>query len=222
MGIRAKSPRRAADEENTRIVNDFLDKYFYTKENSFEFIKRIDERNLQIQGIDILFDYNGRHYTADEKAATAYINKGLRTFSFELAFVNARDEIMDGWLLNEELKTDSYVLVWIDEGDVVPFSEETPDIEVLNGIDGIKVADVALVDKCRILEELWALGWSIDKLRAKCDAILDDPDSQNMGNVWKNGCKFTYSRQLVEEPVNVLLPREKLIEISDFHLKYRR
>ena len=217
MNYRKKSPRRAADESNTLIVNHFLDKYFYTEENGFSDVKRIDERELQVKGVDVEFSFKDKHYFADEKAATSYINKGLRTFSLELAFVNARNEIMDGWFLNEGLMTDSYVFVWIDEGDVVPFLEGS-EIDVLCGINGIKVADVALIEKSKILDYLSSLGWSKDNLRTKCDNILTEPEKENMGNLYKNGCKFSYSSHLVEEPVNVIIPREKIIELSTFHL----
>ena len=220
MEMREKSPRRAADETNTRIVNQFLDKYFYTSGNGFGDVERIEDKTRQVQGIDVEFAFGEKHYLADEKAATAYVNKGLGTFSFELAFVNKRNEIMDGWLLNEDLLTDSYVLVWIDNGDMIPFSEDNPNVEVLNGVDAIHVADVAFVRKEKVVEYLDGLGWNVDNLRDKCDAILTDPDGQYMGNVWKNGCKFTYSRHFVEEPVNVLVPRNKLIEMADFHLHF--
>ena len=217
---RAKSPRRAADEANTRIVNDFLDRYFYTEENGFENVDRINERDLQVKGVDVDLCFNGVHRLVDEKAATSYVNKNLGTFSFELAFVTSNNEIMDGWLLNENLLTDSYVLVWIDNGDMIPFGESS-DIEVLSGVDGIHVADIALVKKSSILKYLEGLGWSAGRLSFKCDDIITkNGEGVEMGNVWKNGCKFTYSKHLVEEPVNILVPRNKLIEMADFHLHY--
>lgn len=220
MERRAVSPRRAADETNTRIVNAFLDKYFYTDKNGFSSVERVYDKPRQVQGIDVELTFNGVQYSADEKAATSYVNKGLGTFSFELAFVNKKNEIMDGWLLNEDLLTDSYVLVWIDNGDMVPFSEGSS-IEVLDGIDAIHVADIALVKKKSVLNYLESIGWTKEKLSAKCDDIIDkEGNGVEMGNAWRNGCKFTYSQHLVEEPVNVLVPRFKLIEMADFHLHF--
>jgi hypothetical protein len=37
-----------------------------------------------------------------------------------------------------------------------------------------------------------------------------------MGNIRKNGCKFAYSEQLIEKPINILLPKEKYMEMADF------
>ena len=220
MERRKPSPRRAADEHNTRIVNDFLDRYLYTEANGFTNLERVEDRPRQIKGVDVEFEFNGDFHRADEKAATSYINKDLATFSLELAFVNKQNEIMDGWFLNEDLMNDSYVFVWIDQGDVVPFSDESPDVEVLTGVDGIRVADVAFVNKHAIHGYLSSIGWDDDKLRTKCDRILDNPEGEKMGNVWRNGCKFSYSQHLVEQPVNVIISRTKIIEMSAFHLHF--
>ena len=221
MEYRAQSPRRAADETNTRIVNEFLDRNFYTEANGFSSVERVYDKPRQVQGIDVEFDFNGKSYAADEKAATSYVNKNLGTFSFELAFVNRKNEIVDGWLLNEDILTDSYVIVWIDNGDMVPFSEDTPDIEVLDGVGAIHVADVALVKKKKVLEYLESLGWPVGRLSMKCDKIIEkEGEGIEMGNVWRNGCKFSYSKHLVEEPVNIILPRFRLIEMADFHLHF--
>ena len=205
MEQRAKSPRRAADESNTLIVNDFLDKYLYTEANGFTRVERVEDRARQIRGVDVELFFNGEFHRVDEKAATSWINRGLKTFSLELAFVDRSGEIFDGWFIRDDLLTDSYVFVWIDEADVVPFSEDKPDIEVLSGIDGIKKADIAFVDKHSIKGHLFSLGWGEDALRRKCDNIIENPDKENMGNVWRNGCKFSYSQHLVEKPVNVII-----------------
>lgn len=221
MERRAASPRREANERNTAIINDYLDKCVYTVENGFTEVSRVFDRQRQVKGIDITFAYNGEYFLADEKAASDYINRDhpLRTFSLELAFVNRDNMIMDGWFLNDEIRTDSYVFVWIDTADMHPISADKPDIMVLDGVNAIKSGDIALVYKEDVERYLESLGWTKDKLRAKCDQIIDNDGNVNLGNVWKDGCKFSYSTQLVEQPVNVLVPRDKMIEIAKFHKK---
>lgn len=208
-----------ADEANTMIVNRFLDSVVYTAENGFSDVERVDDKERQVQGIDVIFNLDGNKHLSDEKAATSWINKGLKTFSFELSFINRRNEIMDGWFLRDDLLNDSYVLVWIDEGEMRPFGTEE-NVEVLKGVDAILKADIAVVTKSAIKDYLESLGWTEDKLKTKCDAIIENPDGENMGNVFRNGCKFSYSTQLVEKPVNVLLTREKLMEIAEFKYHY--
>jgi hypothetical protein len=215
MERRAPSPRRAANVENTEIVNKFLDKYFYTEDNGFYDFNRIDDRARQVAGVDVEFSFREEPYVADEKAASDYINKAypLSTFSLELAFVNKANRIMDGWFIREDLDTDSYVFVWIDSAEMHNYEETN--IRVINNEDSIKLADVALVRKSDIKGYLESLGWTSERLREKCERIIKcGGDGENMGNVWHNGCKFSYSKNLVEKPVNVLVPRKKLIEMA--------
>lgn len=221
MEKRAASPRREANERNTWIINEYLDKYVYTQENGFSYFERVMDRQRQVKGIDVVLTYNGVSYLADEKAASDYINRDwpLATFSLELAFVNRDNMIMDGWFLNEEIRTDSYIFVWIDKADMHPISSDKPDIKVLDGVDAIKSGDIAIVEKSAVEDYLASLGWTKNKLRAKCDQIIESDGNTEMGNVRRNGCKFSYSTQLVEQPVNVLVPRDKMIEIAVFHKK---
>ena len=48
----------------------------------------------------------------------------------------------------------------------------------------------------------------------KMDNIRYNNDN-NMGNINENGCKFSYSQQLYEKPINVLISRNILRKISD-------
>lgn len=221
MGKRAASPRREANERNTEIINNYLDKYVYTTDNGFTKVERVNDRERQVKGIDVILEYQGKQYLADEKAASDYINRErpLATFSLELAFVNRDNEIMDGWFMRDDLDNDMYVFVWIDKADMHPISADKPDIMVLDSVDAVKTGDVAFVSKSAIHNYLESLGWTDDKLRMKCDKIIESDGYEYMGNAWKNGCKFSYSTQLVEQPVNVLITREKIIELSKFHKK---
>ena len=38
-----------------------------------------------------------------------------------------------------------------------------------------------------------------------------------LGNIKKNGCKFSFSKHLKEQPINILLPKETYIELADIH-----
>ena len=220
---RAASPRREANERNTWIINEYLDKHVYTQENGFSYLERVIDRARQVKGIDVILRHNGREYVADEKAASDYINRDhqLATFSLELAFVNRDNEIMDGWFLRDDLDNDSYVFVWIDTADMHPISEDKPDIMVLDGVDAIRTGDVAIITKKAIHDYLESIGWTPDRLRTKCDKIIESEGDEPMGNVWRNGCKFSYSTHLVEQPVNVLIPRTEIIARADFHKTIR-
>lgn len=215
-----KSLRRQVDESNTLLVNDYLDKFVYTEENGFSNIKREDGVKAQVSGIDITFDFNGESFLCDEKAAAAYINNPLRTFSLELSFINKAGIEKIGWFVNDDLSTDSYVFVWIDEGDVIKVGEDKKgEIYALTGIDGIKKLEISFIRKEKIKEYLSSLGWTRDNLLEKNRRIREN-NKEKMGKITENGCKFSYSKSLSEKSINVLVPRDKLIEMADKHLKF--
>ena len=93
-----KSTLRKSDENGERIVANFLDKKFYEKHTTnFE---RVNRKEEQIKGIDTIFKYDGETFLCDEKAAIQYRNNDLQTFSLELSFLNRRNDINNGWLLD--------------------------------------------------------------------------------------------------------------------------
>ena len=76
-----------------------------------------------------------------------------------------------------------------------------------------------LVDRDKILRYLEGLGWDIDRLLIKGEKMREN-ENEYGGNLKKNGCKFVCSRHLVEQPVNILLSRDKLKDLSDLTLKW--
>lgn len=199
---RKESSLRKIDEQNSRIITEWLEKNFYNK-----YVKNYSKKDdliNQVHGIDCTFEYNGREFKCDEKVAAAYINRELRTFAFELSFINRNNEIQDGWLLNEKLLTDSYLLVYINKAKK----------NILESINDIQETEIILLDKKDILEYLNDLGWSRNGLIIKNQQIRDTDGQTEMGNIWRNGCKFSYSKQLVEKPINVLIPIEELRKMN--------
>lgn len=202
--MRNISELRKADEKASEIVSDFLDEKFYptTTANA----NRVYNVEDQVKGIDITFNLNDKDYICDEKAAVKYVNKSLQTFALELSFINRGNHLQDGWLLNEDNVNNSYMFIWIDKAKK----------DVLTNKDDIQELQLALVGKDSIMTYLNGLGWNKNNLIYKSQRIRENP-SENKGDLYKNGCRFFYSSYFVEEPVNILLPRTKLIEISDYN-----
>lgn len=165
----SRSILRDGDERGEKIVSEFLDKHFYIECEDFH---RVVDKVQQIKGVDTTFVKNGFQYVCDEKAALKYVNKNLQTFSMELSFFNAADNISIGWLL----------------------------------------------DSNKIIDYLSNIGWTLDKLFLKCKKIRENP-YEECGNFYKNEVKFSKSFQLKEKPINLLIKRSKLLEISDFSKK---
>ena len=69
---------RKEDEKCADIVSKFLEKHFYNKVENYE---KIDDKEQQVKGVDVIFILNGKQYVCDEKAAIRYVNKNLQTFA---------------------------------------------------------------------------------------------------------------------------------------------
>lgn len=195
---------REYDEHCEKVMAQFLDEHFY-KKIGYTWRERVTDRERQVKGLDVILKRDGKVYNIDEKAAIRYTN-GLKTFALELSFLNRKGDRVDGWLIDEKKINDYFVFVWINkiEG------------ELIENVDSFKEIEVALVSKEKIMIYLESLGWDVDKLLIKDERIRDGIDD-NLGDIKKNGCKFSYSERLFEKPINILLPKQAYIKIADEH-----
>lgn len=197
---------RREDEKCSEIVSQFLEKHFYNKTENYE---KIDDREKQLQGVDVIFFFNNKQYICDEKAAIRYVNKGLQTFAFELSFLGKGDKLIDGWLISNTKINNSFLCIWIDKADY----------DILEDVDDIKELEIALIDKQILVDYLQSLGWTVNKLHIKADRMRKNRN-EPQGDININGCRFVCSRKLAEKPVNVLVSREKLKELADYTTKF--
>ena len=195
---------REYDEHCEQIMSQFLDKYFYNAINPTSF-ERVQDKERQVKGIDVVMEINDKTYSIDEKAAIRYTN-GLKTFALELSFLNRKGILQEGWLTDERKINDYFVFVWINK------IEDT----LIKDISSLKNIDVALVSKNKIMEHLESIGWTKDNLKTKDNKIRNEND-KNFGNINTNGCKFSYSDRLFEKPINILLPKETYINIAEIY-----
>jgi hypothetical protein len=217
-----ESKLRKEDVRLADLVSSFLDEHFYNEKTvSFE---RVEDRARQVQGLDVIFDMNGEHYECDEKNGGTRINTNLRTFSLELSFINRGGFRNVGWFLNQDLKNDSYMLIWPDKADT-----DKPQT-----VDEIREVEIALVRKDKLKKYLEEHGITISKLQNITNAIINRTQEaetlrkrDKYGNVIQSydgklkyeigGLTFCHSTQLVESPVNLILPREVYREIADYN-----
>lgn len=207
--MRELSTLRFDDVKSSNITTDFLIKNFYEK-YCVEY-EIVTDKERQIKGIDSIFTLGDKKYFCDEKSAIRYVNKNLQTFSIELLFVNRKNELSFGWFLNPDYENNSYLFVWIDKALV---NEKN----LVKSTEDIIELEFAIVKKNKILDYLNKLGWTEEKLLRKSRLILNN-DDEPLFNEKCPDIRFFYSKKLVEKPVNILLKRNKLIELSDFNLK---
>ncbi len=191
---------RKEDEKCSDIVSDFLDEHFYSK---CETIERVNDKNRQIKGIDVIFTLDGKKFICDEKSAIRYVNKKLKTFSMELSFLDKGGNVHEGWLLDENKINDSFLFIWIDKAKK----------DILSDKNDIQEIEYSLVYKRDIINYLESIGWDELRLIRKSELIREN-ENEYCGDLYKDGCRFVCSRFLYEKPVNVLIKREKLKKLS--------
>ena len=100
---------REQDEAYTRKLEQFMDVQ-YKKQNLLIYMERVQDKLMQVNGIDIILDDEKGVKYIDEKFAIDYRDKHLQTYSFELSSSNNWNE--QGWFLNPESLTTHYILLW--------------------------------------------------------------------------------------------------------------
>lgn len=79
---------RKSDSIAEQALGAFLDEHFYEtlhkRDAGFEY-ERVHDRKRQLKGMDVIVNYHGNRIVIDEKSALHWINRNLRTFSFELS-----------------------------------------------------------------------------------------------------------------------------------------
>ncbi len=202
--------RRNDDMSAEAQLGIFLDAYLYKKfphGESFSHIERIQNKAEQLSGVDVRFtSKDGTVYDVDEKAQLYYLNKNLPTFAFEIQFLREGKETL-GWLCNESLLTDIYLLIW-------PFAtQDTP-----KGIrwDQFTKADCLLVKKKKLLSLLKAEGLTPKKMFEKASQLRKDG---HIGKAAISGVKGIYyyasdPKKYREAPINIVVSKDRLLKIA--------
>ena len=144
----------------------------------------------------------------DEKAQLYYINKNIPTFAFELQFLKM-GRVIEGWFLNDNLKTDYYLLIW-------PCAS-IDDVKRLKKEDFTKL-DALMVSKEKLRDKLSSLGLDKETLTQRAYEIRK---SRTYGKITTGiqGIYYYASDPLkyVEAPINIVISKTRLIALSDAH-----
>ena len=197
---------RKEDNRLVEVVNSYLDNVAYPQTNHLRFTKRVTDADMQLAGSDLVVNIDGMELTCDEKAAVKYIGKPLSTFSLEIGFMDNHyhQQHQLGWLIDPKHTNDLFSFVWLPQA-------TRPDIQ---SPSDIIQCDIALVRKLDIMNYLESLGWTPKNLSKKEWCIRTGNGKTELGNFREHGLRFTISRFLHEQPVNVLLMKETYMEMA--------
>ena len=202
--------RRNDDMSAEAQLACFLDTYLYSRfpqSDSFSRIERMHNKTEQLAGVDVRFTgKDGSVYDVDEKAQLYYLNKDLPTFAFEIQFLRDGRETI-GWLCNNTLKTDLYLLVW-------PFAtQDTPrDIRW----NQFTKADCLLIQKKRLLAMLEKDGLMIKRMQQDAAQFRK---AGHTGKATIEGVRGAYyfasdPKKYREAPINIVVTKDRLLSIA--------
>jgi len=191
----AKKSKRAWDVSNERALQPFLDAVY--RELGFDF-RRVDAKELQLKGIDIIIRHGIGEYPIDEKGQTQWVNKGLKTFAFELEFKSAADELRPGWLFDGEKVTTHYFLVY----DIRSSSSNVSDLVSFRLVS---------VNREYLIAFLENKGWGNRFMTEDVPMLMGDRKYHILSKS-DPAVKVVRTRHLVEEPLNVVIRLNDLME----------
>ena len=170
----------------------------------FDETERIDDREMQLLGVDVLCRHpeTNEPIKIDEKAATSWANREISTFAFELSFLLG-DKELEGWFLQRERRnlTTHWLCVW----------PRTEGGDISNANDIVKLE--AMLIQCKSVRR-WArrMASKTERGLEDCMRLLRNNDSINEMN-WA-GLRILISRNLPEQPINLLIPKDILRALS--------
>lgn len=194
-----KKPHRTYEEDlrKTKVVEQFLDKYLYPGNQ-----KRITDKKQQLAGIDVIYD--GKKI--DEKAAINYMENQLETYSFELEFTDRYGNIRDGWFLDSTKVNDYYLLIYL-EGN--PRLTNIYDITKIEYILVRKDKIRELLNKIKIKKKIKSFKYKESKFGLYQYLLYCEYDNT------RYKLKLKRSNKLIEEPLNIIIPKSLLIELAE-------
>jgi hypothetical protein len=191
---------RENDMRRERILSAYLDTKLYCQ-NLFKDARRTDSIESQLAGSDIVLSIPSlglSNIIVDEKAQLYYLDGGLPTFAFELNFINKNGKRVEGWLTDENKSTEYYQLLFLTA------KKDFESIEMIHKVEYI------LVKRSEILA---VINQDLKALRNKGLEV----SSSNKFHQFKypnSDFYYTHSTKLAESPVNIILKKRKLLEIS--------
>lgn len=217
---------RKQDMRAERVLGEFMDTSFYSKLHDKEgnriSYKRITDAATQCQGIDVIIEVANKRILIDEKATLYYSNLMIPTFAFEVNSIQkSASEPVVGWLLNDELKTDYYMLIW---PNVKCKENKLKNVWERVSLDSLKkddftIVEAMLIKKKSILDYLESERWRKDRIISYANQIRtryeNDSEDNRLAIHEKNNFYFYFTKKLAEKPINIVIRKDILRQLAD-------
>lgn len=204
-----KKSRRDIDSRGEKALGLFLDKYFYLpmlQRGEAESFTRIYDRKSQLDGIDLKLLIGDKEFKVDEKGQLYSINCPKNTFALEIDYISSEtNEPVSGWYLSKDNMTDMYLFIWIDKA-----KENRIERLVANDFEELSIV---MIEKKTLKNYLQAKKLSTQGLSAIAREMRKEGYKRKTAS---DGMHFVLSdvNEYVEAPVNLVIPRKILEDIS--------
>jgi len=188
------SSKRRKDLDDESVLQPFLDAVY--RELGFDF-RRETKRDKQLAGIDLVLSHRGQEYYVDEKAATHYVNRPLKTFAFELNF-RSYGQLRPGWLFDEHKETTHYFLV----SEIHATSNEVADVTHFRLVS---------VSRQKLLSYLHSKQWGQQFFETGLPVLDEDCPRYELSPAAPKA-RVVKTTHLVEEPLNLVIVLNDLID----------
>src|SRR5699024_3039852 len=186
---------------------NLVDKFYYNKVNEISNTKRIKNDKEQYEGIDIMGEYNASTIFIDEKGYLSIPNLGP-TFALEVSFLNQDKKRVEGWLFDSNKKTTHYLLCWNKRNKYIKHKD-------------VKEHDFYYIT-AMLIERTTLHQYLKDKLSITQSSVKEDIDDILKNNRKGSGpkinnnssAKYYYSSHLDEKPINIVISKKELADIS--------
>ncbi len=184
------------DLEKEGLLSVYLNSCYDKRLRHYTY-QRIPDIEQQLQGIDLYFKNKrtGKAYAVDEKAQLDYINEDLPTFAFELSYLKNGNEKI-GWFLDQRKKTEFYALITAIFLDEQEYSS----------------CKITLVNRKKLLQKLAGVGLDLDHLKSYRATASHGRRRLQQLDPRKEGYLFFSSKNKVEQPLNLILKLDWMIE----------
>ena len=188
----------------------FLDRtlYPYLRADLPISFERVNAKEWQTAGVDVILHEGERQTYFDEKAQLHYINKPRDSFAFEIDYFYGAEWKL-GWFVNDELKTRYYVLVWILES-------ANSDPATVRECDFQKVECLFLrKDKLRA----WVEGFGLTREMMLDTAREMRRSNETLRQTGVDGVRFYRSKaaKYREMPTNLVIQKKYLDDLAERH-----
>lgn len=206
--MRTQSSRRH-DEIVEKNIQKHLNKLY--NDNNLKY-DRVDDIKLQKRGVDLFIFDNDKKIPVDEKSASTYYKKHLKTFSFELSTNNNYNS--HGWFDpdNKNMITEYYFLVY-------PFAPNNPEHDTLKNIDEIEVIGISKKKLWKYLNENKIYGLeNVETTLNKSGKLVSDNNGYHERIIYdvNHDIRFVHSIWLREQPINIVISRKVLRKLADY------